>query len=70
MYIGRKFLNTGNGTFQQIGKYFGGQFRYHVPGSNTASKTDINFEVLTCSPCKNGGEGPCRSLLLTFDHFI
>lgn len=62
MYIGRKIITIGNGTFTQIGKIWGGSLRYYIPGNVHETLIDKNFDVLACSPCYNGGTGPCKRI--------
>lgn len=58
MFVGRKHIASKNGTYQQVGKIYGGKFYYKIPGKNgefTSSTADI--DVLACVVCKNGGSG-------------
>jgi hypothetical protein len=50
MPIGRMKLIFGNGTYQTIGKVYGGLLYYYEPGDLAEDITAGDFEVLTCNP--------------------
>lgn len=55
--IGRKWMWSENGTYQQVGRVYAGRLYYKIPGQNTEVWTDGDIDILACVPCTNGGSG-------------
>lgn len=56
-YVGRKFMPSLNGTYQQVGKIQSGNFFYKTPGRNDERTFGGEIDVLACVRCTNGGTG-------------
>jgi len=56
-YVGRKFMPSLNGTYQQVGKIQSGSFYYKTPGRNDERTFGGEIDVLACVRCTNGGTG-------------
>lgn len=70
MRIGRKFMASANGTYQLIGKIYGGVLYYKIPGKTQEFTAYGDIDVLACVPCPNGGSGPCKLIILLFSASI
>jgi hypothetical protein len=56
-YVGRIFLTSNSGIFQQIGKIENGIFKFNIPGKIGEFNSTGDIDVLACVRCSNGGQG-------------